>query len=313
MELAGPLLELVLPVYGMIAVGWIAVRAAVLAPTDVPALSRFTFLVFVPAQLFRALAGTEFSSLALAAPAAYFGAALLVFGGVAARRWRVASPPEAAVDGLVASFSNTVMIGIPLVAIGWGADGLVLLISIIALNALVMLTTATFLLEGALAGGSPASAASRALRGALFSPVILPILLGMGWSAGGLPLPRAVDATLELLAAAAVPLCLVLLGASLSGAPIRATFSPALRLSALKLVAHPLLAWLIGAYLLRLEPLPLTIVVLTAALPIGANVFLFAQRYRADGAAISAAVTVSTLLAAPLLVVLLPLLPVPPR
>jgi len=313
MEFAGPLLALVLPVYGLIAVGWIAVRGGVLAATDVAALSRFTFAVFVPPQLFLALAGTEFAGLQPAAPAAYFGAALLVFGVVTARRWRVVTPAAAAVDGLAASFSNTVMIGIPLVSLGWGAEGLVVLVSILALHALVMLTTATFLLEAAMVGGSPGPAALRALRAALLSPVILPILLGLAWSAGGLALPPAVGSTLGLLAAAAAPLCLVLLGASLSAAQARATLVPALQLSALKLLVHPLLAWLLGHHLFGLAPLTLSIVVLTAALPIGANVFLFAQRYRADAAAISAAVTLSTLLAAPLLAALLPLLPVPPR
>jgi malonate transporter len=313
MGFMGPLLDLVLPVYGLIAAGWVVVRAGVLAATDVPALSRFTFVVFVPALLFRALAGTEFAGLQAAAPAAYFGATLLVFGAVTAWRWRGTSPVAAAVDGLAASFSNTVMIGVPLVALGWGADGVALLVSIIALHSLVMLTTATFLLEAAVAEGAPGLAAARALRSALLSPIILPILLGLGWGATGLALPAAVDATLMLLATAAAPLCLVLLGASLSDARLRDTLAPALRLSALKLLAHPLLAWLLGRFVFGLAPLPLSIVVVTAALPIGANVFLFAQRYRGDAAAVSAAVTLSTLLAAPLLAVLLPLLPVPPR
>jgi predicted permease len=54
-------------------------------------------------------------------------------------------------------------------------------------------------------------------------------------------------------------------------------------------------------------------VVLTAAMPIGANVFPFAQRHRGDAASVGAAVVVSTLLAAPVPAILLPLLPMPPR
>ena len=70
---------------------------------------------------------------------------------------------------------------------------------------------------------------------------------------------------------------------------------------------------MLGRWVFELPPLALTVVVLTAALPIGANVFLFAQRYRVDGVPVGAAVVGSTLLGAPVLAVLLPLLPVPPR
>src|SRR3546814_17942317 len=48
---------------------------------------------------------------------------------------------------------------------------------------------------------------------------------------------------------------------------------------ALKLVVHPLLVWLLAAFVFRLPPLWVDIAVLCAALPTGANVFLLAQRH----------------------------------
>jgi malonate transporter len=312
-ELAGPVLDVVLPVYGLIAVGWAAARAGRIRAEDVGRFSDLTFVVFVPALLFLAMARADFRTLAPGVPLAYFGAAILLFAAVVATRWRKGARVDAAVDGLAASFSNTVMIGIPLVRLGWGEPGLALLLSIIAFHSLVMLTGATFVFEVAAATGHPARAAGVALRRALLHPVILPILAGAAWNAAGPPLPGPVEATLGLLAAAAAPLCLVLLGASLAAERLLASVRPALVLSALKLLANPLLAWVIGRWAIGLAPLPLTIVVLTAALPIGANVFLFAQRYRAGTTPVAAAVVWSTLLAAPLLAVLLPLLPVPPR
>ena len=312
MGIAGPLLDVVLPVYGLIAVGWAASRTGRIDADDVRRLSRLTFGLFSPALLFRAMARTDFGTLQPRLLIAYFTAAFLVFGVVALVGWRTGSPLKAAVTGLAASYSNTVMIGIPLVSVGWGDQGLTLLLSIIALHSLLLLTAATLLSETAVAGGDPLRAAARALRPALLSPVTMPIVIGAAWSALGLPLPRWADTTIGLLGAAAVPLSLVLLGATLHGAGMLATLRPGLALTAIKLLALPLVAWGIGLAF-ELPPLALTIAVLTAALPIGSNVFLFAQRYQVHTAAISATVFWSTLLAAPLYAVVLPLLPVPPR
>ena len=198
---------------------------------------------------------------------------MLVFGTVVAVRWQRVPPLQAAVEGL----------------------------------------GATFVFELASASGSLGPAIGRAVKASLLHPVVLPILLGAMWSAIGAPLPKALDATLGFLAAASSPLCLVLLGASLGRDGPLAVLRPAAGMTALKLVVMPLVALGVGHVLFGLPPLVLTLIILTAALPIGANVFLFAQRYHADTTAAAGAVVWSTLLAAPLLAVLLPLLPVPPR
>jgi predicted permease len=312
-EPAGPVLDVVLPVYGLVAAGWIALRAGALGADDVRRVTRFTFLVFVPPQLFLAMARTDFATLEPGVPLAYFIAAFAVFFATFAWRRRSVAPLRAAVEGLAASFSNTVMIGIPLVRIGWDETALAMLLSIVALHSLLLLSTATLVFELATARGHPLAAVGRGLRAAVMHPVILPILVGAAWSALGVPLPGPLDATLGLLAAAASPLCLVLLGASLGRDGLRTALRPALALSAAKLLALPAAAAAVGALALGLPPLALTVVVLTAALPIGANVFLFAQHYDTATAPVAAAVVWSTLLAAPLLAVLLPLLPVPPR
>jgi len=200
-EIAGPVLDVVLPVYGLIATGWAAARAGRLRAEDVRRFSDLTFVVFVPALLFRAMARADFGALAPGVPLAYFAAALAMFGAVVALRWRRGARVDAAVDGLAASFSNTVMIGIPLARIGWGEPGLALLLSIVAFHSLVMLTSATFVFEVAAATGHPARAAGVALRRSLTHPVILPIVAGALWGAFGLPLPGPVDATIGLLAA----------------------------------------------------------------------------------------------------------------
>src|SRR5690606_10067343 len=116
------------------------------------------------------------------------------------------------------------------------------------------------------------------------------------------------EAPLSMLAGAAAPLCLVLLGASLAQFDLRRGLAGAAALTSMKSVVHPLLVYLLGRLVLDLAPLPLAVATLTASLPIGANVYLFAQRYRAAAEPTSAGVTLSTLVAAvslPLLLIVL--------
>lgn len=65
-------------------------------------------------------------------------------------------------------------------------------------------------------------------------------------------------------------------------------------------VSHPVVSSLfpvVFPVLLGVQGMARTVIVVAAALPIGANVFLFSQRYRVAEAQVTAAVGVSTLLA----------------
>ncbi len=81
-ELAGPVPDVVLPVYGLIAAGRAAQRARLIADEDVRRFTDFTFRVFVPAQRFLAMARTGFDTLQAGVPTAGFSAALAIFATV---------------------------------------------------------------------------------------------------------------------------------------------------------------------------------------------------------------------------------------
>jgi hypothetical protein len=69
----------------------------------------------------------------------------------------------------------------------------------------------------------------------------------------------------------------------------------AVTLSVLKLVVHPILVLVFARGVLGLGGVPLTIVVMVAALPVGSNPLIFAQRYQTLQAETSTAIVVSTL------------------
>ena len=116
------------------------------------------------------------------------------------------------------------------------------------------------------------------------------------------------DEILATLGQAVVPLCLVLIGMSLAYYGVRGAAKAAIVLSLLKLVVLPALVLAIAHWGFRLNGLPLAVVVMLAALPIGSNALIFAQRYRTLEAETTTATVFSTLafvLTAPLWLALL--------
>jgi predicted permease len=207
---------------------------------------------------------------------------------------------------LSGTFSNTVMIGIPLIGLAYGKEALVLLFTLISLHALVLLTLATVVLEllsareQAHAGlGTPRhrlATIGMAVRNAVVHPVPMPIIAGLLFAQTGWVLPDVVDRPLLLLGNAFGPVALVLVGVTLSQASFGRDFKGALLIACVKTVLHPALMALAG-WALGLRGMPLTVLVVAAALPIGANVFLFSQRYQKAEDLVTASVAVSTLLA----------------
>jgi predicted permease len=91
-----------------------------------------------------------------------------------------------------------------------------------------------------------------------------------------------------------VPLCLVLIGMSLAYYGLQGSAKGAVGLSLLKLLALPLLVLGIGHWAFGLHGLPLQVVVMVAALPVGSNALIFSQRYETLEAEATAAIVFST-------------------
>ncbi len=277
--------------------------------------------LFIPALLFRTTSRIALAELPLGVLAAYFVPALAVILGVYVqqRRARVRSGPEVAVPAvraLAATFGNTVQMGIPLALALYGEAGLGLHLTIVSIHALVLLSLITLLVERDLArermradpGISRWSVMTAMLRSTLIHPVVLPVVAGLLFNATGLALPGFVDETLALLGLAVVPLCLVLIGLSLAEYGLAGRTRPALALAAVKLVLLPAAVLAVAHLAFGLRGVPLSVLVMAAALPVGANPLIFAQRYRTLEAETVAAIVVSTLgfaLTAPLWLVLL--------
>ena len=101
-----------------------------------------------------------------------------------------------------------------------------------------------------------------------------------------------------MLADASVPTALFALGASLAGYSLKGSWDGMFAIIGLKMIVMPVLVFILGHYVFHLQTLWLEIAVLFAAMPTGANAFLFAQRNDEAVPAISGAIAAGTALAA---------------
>lgn len=297
-----PVFSALAPVVLLIALGFAVGRLGWIRQAAVKDLSNLVFLVLTPALLFRTMNKVHVQQLDFRPVAAYFIGVLVIF---AATLVVCGFSRRSAVLALAASFGNTVMIGTPLVSLAWGEPGLVTLFTLYTIHSTLLLTTATVVLELAVAREAarsadgpprhPVATVLTALRNSLLHPVPLPIIAALLFAQSGLVLPEVVDKPLQLLATAFAPMALMLVGLTLSATAFGAHWRGALALSLVKNLAHPALVVLAG-WALGLAGLPLAVMVVVASLPIGANVFLFSQRYQVAEELITASVGLSTLL-----------------
>jgi predicted permease len=134
-----------------------------------------------------------------------------------------------------------------------------------------------------------------AVKNGIIHPVPLPIILGLLFAQTGLVIPDVLDRPLQLLGNAFGPVALLLVGATLTQVRVGVHLRAASGISFLKNLVLPVLVgsvcWVSG-----LRGLDLTVMVVAAALPMGANVFLFAQRYQVTQDLVTASMAVSTVL-----------------
>jgi hypothetical protein len=301
----------------LILIGFVAGKAKLVRGESVRDLSNLVFLVLTQALLFRTMSSVRIEQLDFKPVAQYFLVAGALF---VTMLWLYGRNSRASVLALASIFSNTLMIGVPLIGLAYGQEGQVLLFTLISLHALVLLSAATLVLElqvaseqAALSGEGRAvwRTVASAVRNAIIHPVPLPILVGLVYAQTGWGLHPVVDRPLALLGSAFGPIALVLVGITLSQTPIGKQFMFALKLSLVKTVVHPALMLAVG-WLLGLRGLHLAVMTVAAALPIGANVFLFSQRYRKEEEAVTAGVAVSTAMAVVSVTAVMAVLPLLP-
>jgi hypothetical protein len=286
-----------LPIFGVVALGWMAIWTGLAAPGALDVLGAFSFRFALPALVLRLIAGQP---LGRSFNPIFYGGYLasgglifaLVFGvSLILDRRAVAT---AGVRATTAAVSNVGFLGPPLMLAFFGERGAGPLAMAILAEIMVLMSLGSVIM-GVSHGGS-AGIGSLVLRGTVLNPVVAAILLGAALAATSVPLPLPLDRFLAFLGGSAGPTALFAVGGALAVQRIdRATLFSAAGITAAKLAVYPVLVWYVLARLLQVEPFWVQAGVLIAALPSAGANYVLAQRYAADAERVSAAVVLSTL------------------
>ena len=288
------------PLFALVALGFGLMRWGGWPKSVSEAMTRYVFAVALPAMLFRLM--SDFSKL----PAvdarlliAFFGSCLIVFGIGRLLAWRLFRLDGVAqsVFALGGIFSNNVLLGIPLAKATLGEAALPSVALVLVFNSLILWTLVTVSVEWARHGSFSVAGLAKTIKAVATNPIVASIVSGTLFGLAGLGVPALLDAPLAMLGSSAAPLSLVALGMGLAEYGIRTGWQQSAAICVLKLLVQPFVVWLL-ALLLGLPRLETQVVVLLAALPVGANVYLMSRQFKTLEGPVAAALVITTALAA---------------
>lgn len=288
-------MNVVLPVFLLILIGYLGGRAGKLGINASVELNRFVVWLALPAQLFNFAANSGWQTLWQPGfITAFFLSCLIVFLLVLLISWiRQRDLAAASFNGLSASYSNTGYMGIPLCVLALGQDGLAPAI-ISTFIVFVMFALATVLIEvGILSHKKSHEIVWSVIKSLCTNPLLISPVAGLVWAASDLTLYDPIAQVITFLAAASTPCALVSIGLFLMQ---KSTADPVQvwGISLATLVLQPLIAWIIAGLLFELPDLWVSAIVILSALPTGTGPFMLAQYYKADGSVISRVVLITT-------------------
>jgi len=289
----------VLPLFGLILLGYLSARKRWLGEGAVDNLNKFVVWLALPALLFQAMAQITWEQIDQPGYIAASALAMaMVFGLSCAldrkRRGRLA---DVSLEGLAASYSNSGYMGIPLCLMVLGSASLPAAILAVLLTACVLFAFSIVLIEIGLQGSpNPWRTAKKVVQSLMRNPLVTAPLCGGLLAAARIPLPEPLLQLTTLLGAAASPCALITIGLFLAQGASAYHHGPVWRIVALKLFVHPLITFVLVTWVFEMPPLWANTAILLSALPIGTGPFMLAKLYDRSPGIASRAILISTIL-----------------
>ena len=293
-----PILNVALPIFAVILVGYLAGRWRILGGDSTAALNAFVSFFALPVLFFGTLARTPVQAVLDPGLIAGFGVVMVVTfaaGMLAARLIARARLAVMSLQGIAASWGNVGYMGVPLCIAAFGEAGLPPAMLTVIVTAVVSMVFGVMMIElDVAAGHGPLRTFFRAAFNVARNPLPLSIALGIAASAIGLPIPTPVEKWIDLLGAAAAPCALFAIGLFLSDKSIRSGLAEAGCATLIKLLLQPLVALAVLPFFVDLGSVPGKVALLMASLPTAANAFVLAKQFDMSVEQNSATILLST-------------------
>lgn len=301
------LLDAVLPVFAIMFSGYLSGIFGIVTKSGSKSLNNYVFYVALPALLFlstatapvKQLANWNFAGINLGGILASFMIAVLISKLVFKHDFSTSS-----LYGMNASYGTTGYMGIPLVIAVFGKEATlpVALATLFHNIPVITIVLLTFEVSRTMANsGSRKNVLAMildVLKPVLKNPLTIAVVAGIVVAVLELELPTPIQTFAELLAAASGPTALFALGLGLVGqASLIKEFgikkSEVATIVVLKLLFQPLITIVLMMFVFEVDKLWGIIAVLMSALPVGAGVYVFAQKYEKFEKQTSIAILVS--------------------
>lgn len=296
------ILTVIAPIFALMAFGYGAVRFGLFPAEGIKSLIAFVNNFATPCLLFHSLLTSDLRSafnLAIIGPF-YIGALICFAVGIVIAIKLFGNTPGVGVSvGFSGTFTNTVLVGLPIMTRAYGPGALPVTLSIIGLHGAILLTVGMVTMELVRRDGQPLGKTLLvAARRVLSNPLIWGIIAGMIGYFSGLQLIEPAEAFFVMMSSAVVPAALFGIGGALHEYKLSDNWKQALVASLIKLILHPVLAYILMIWILHVPMEIARYGILLSAMPAGVNVYVFATYYNRAASVAANTILIATVASA---------------
>ena len=303
--------SIISPLIVIALLGYICTKTKWLSREQLNALSKFTFSISIPAFLFYQMAKADFGEQVSPQLFAAFYLPVLTCYLIA---WLISyffykgkqlnnsdtitqkNSAASAVFALGSSYSNTIIVGLPVLLASMGEQVIGIIFLIITFHsAMLFALTSAIAARASSKDGTNKFILLAFIKQTLNNPLIISILSGLAFNILGITLPDFLQDSLALISKPAISLALFILGASLAFYQVRQELTFISISCFSKLVLLPILVFIASQYIFKLEPFVVTVLVILSACPTGVNAYLIAATHQQHQQTVAGTVVVSTL------------------
>lgn len=293
MEILQVLMDPILPVFTIMAFGFIMGRTGKASVDDARLLNRFAMSILLPVFIFGIIANTPISSFNFVPVAVYAGVQAIIFtvGFLLAYRVFKRSAGEALLLGFCGIFGNNALYILPMSLLLYGPENVLPVTAIVTLDAIVAFGCSMLALQVISLGKARVSTVVLSIAKL---PMIQAIILALALNLVGIAVPAPVNTFVNFSGAGAAPVALFALGVVLSQTQFRPD-TTVVTFTLIKLLLFPAAIWF-GLDLFASDDAGKGLFLLGSAAPAGAMSFSLAMLYNIRTDAIAQIIIITSVL-----------------
>lgn len=288
-------ISVTIPIFSIIAIGYLFRRKGVIRETAVPALNKVAYYLGLTTLVFTSIVKydlKEIFNIGIVKTIYVTFAIFIVIIFFSVYFLKINNKTKGAMA--VSSFRcNMAFIGIPIIISAFGDIAAAKTAIIIAFMTPVNVIFAIIFFK-VLGEDENKKNYGRFLLDFIKDPILIASILGILVSYFRVKIPGSIMNLLSILAGLAVPLALLTIGASFRFSHIRMNLKMLIPAAVLKLIVEPSIAFFIGRYLFKIGAANISIIVILFAMPLAVAAYIMGKEYGSDSDFLSSSLIIST-------------------